>query len=339
MSKLKIVVLYDRMLVDEGEESTGGDKAPVTRTLDKKEVEEEVAEAIVKLGHEPVMHELDGTHKSLFGLAKVECDLVFNLVESFAGDDTADFKIAAFLELVGKKYTGAGTNGLLLAQDKAVAKKIFAFHGIHTPTFAKCYRGRLDFSHDLQFPVIVKPAREDGSIGIEFSAVVSSIRELMERMDWLHANFDSPVLIEEYIEGREMYVAILGNDNAEALPIVELDLSKLPEGTPRIAAAEVKWGKGTKAYRDTKSAIAADLAEDTAQLLQQTAVAAYQALELRDYGRVDMRLQPDGRVHVIEVNPNPWLSSRAEFAMAARKSGRTYTQLVGELIELATARA
>jgi D-alanine-D-alanine ligase len=339
MSKLKIVVLYDRMLVDEAEESSSGDKAPVTRTLDKKEVEEEVAEALVKLGHEAVMHELDGSQKSLFALARTDCDLVFNLVESFGDDDTADFKIAAFLELIGKKYTGAGTNGLLLAQDKAVAKKIFAFHGIHTPTFAKCYRGRLDFSHDLQFPVIVKPAREDGSIGIEFSAVVNSIRELMERMDWLHANFDSPVLIEEYIEGREMYVGVLGNDNAAALPVVELDLSRLPEGTPRIAAAEVKWGKGTKAYRDTKSAIATDLSEETVQLLQQTAVAAYQALELRDYGRVDMRLQPDGRVHVIEVNPNPWLSSRAEFAMAARKSGRTYTQLVGELIELAVARA
>jgi len=339
MGKLKIVVLYDRMLVDEGETPAGADKSPVTRTLDKKEVEEEVAEAIGKLGHEPVMHELDGTSKSLFGLAKADCDLVFNLVESFGDDDTADFKVAAFLELIGKRYTGAGTNGLLLAQDKAVAKKIFAFHGIHTPTFAKCFRGRLDFSHDLQFPVIVKPAREDGSIGIEFSAVVNSIRELMERMDWLHANFDSPVLIEEYIEGREMYVGVLGNDNAEALPVVELDLSKLPEGTPRIAAAEVKWGKGTKAYRDTKSAIATDLSEETVQLLQQTAVAAYQALELRDYGRVDMRLQPDGRVHVIEVNPNPWLSSRAEFAMAARKAGRSYTQLVGEIIELATARA
>ena len=102
--------------------------------------------------------------------------------------------------------------------------------------------------------MIVKPAREDGSIGIEFSAVVSSIRELMERIDWLHANFDSPVLIEEYIEGREMYVGVIGNDKPEALPVVELDLSKLPDGTPRIAAAEVKWGKGTKAYRDTKSA-------------------------------------------------------------------------------------
>ncbi len=340
MSKLKIVVIYDRVLVDEAEEqATAAEKSPVVRALDKKEVEEEVADALTKLGHEPTMHELDGTTKSLLALARLECDLVFNLCESFADDDTADFKIASFLELIKKRYTGSGTHGLMLAQDKAIAKKIFAFHGIHTPVFAKSFRGRLDFSHDLQFPVIVKPAREDGSIGIEFSAVVSSIRELMERMDWLHANFNSPVLIEEYIEGREMYVGVIGNDKPEALPVVELDLSKLPDGTPRIAAAEVKWGKGTKAYRDTKSAVATDLAEDTVMALQQTAVAAYQALELRDYGRVDMRLQPDGRVHVIEVNPNPWLSSKAEFAMAARKSGRNYPQLVEEIVELAMARA
>jgi D-alanine-D-alanine ligase len=338
LSKLRIVVLFDRVLVDDEEETAPADKSPVTRALDKKEVEEEVADALGKLGHEAILYELDGTQKSLLGLAKTECDVVFNLSESFNGDDTADFKIAAYLELLGKKYTGAGTHGLMLAQDKAVAKKIFAFHGILTPTFAKSYRGRLDFSHDLQFPVIVKPAREDGSIGIEFSAVVNSIRELMERMDWLHANFDSPVLIEEYIDGREIYVGVLGNDKPEALPVVELDLSKLPDGTPRIAAAEVKWGKGTKAYRDTKSAIATDLPEETLATLQKTAVAAYQALELRDYGRVDMRLQPDGRVQVIEVNPNPWLSSRAEFAMAARKSGRTYTQLIEEIVELALAR-
>jgi D-alanine-D-alanine ligase len=340
MSRLNVVVLFDRVLVDEDEDAAPStEKAPVTRTLDKKEVEDEVAEALVKLGHEAVKHELDGTPKSLLALARIECDLVFNLTESFADDDTADFKIAGFLELIGKRYTGSGTHGLMLAQDKAIAKKIFAFHGVHTPVFAKSFRGRLDFSHDLQFPVIVKPAREDGSIGIEFSAVVSSIRELMERMDWLHANFDSPVLIEEYIEGREMYVGVIGNDKPEALPVVELDLSKLPDGTPRIAAAEVKWGKGTKAYRDTKSAVATDLTDETVMALQQTAVAAYQALELRDYGRVDMRLAPDGRVYVIEANPNPWLSSKAEFAMAARKAGRTYPQLVEEIVELAMARA
>ena len=340
MGRLKIIIIYDRVLVDEAEEAaSSSERTPVTRTLDRKEVEDEVAEALVKLGHEPVMHEVDGTTKSLLALARMDCDLVFNLCESFAGDDTADFKIAAFLELLGKKYTGAGTHGLMLAQDKAIAKKIFAFHGVHTPVFAKSFRGRLDFSHDLQFPVIVKPAREDGSIGIEFSAVVSSIRELMERMDWLHQHFDSPVLIEEYVEGREMYVAIIGNEKPEALPVIELDLSKLPAGTPRIAAAEVKWGKGTKAYKDTKSAIATDLSEETMGALQHAAIAAYQALELRDYGRIDMRLKADGRVYVIEANPNPWLSSRAEFAMAARRAGRSYTDLIGEIVELAIARS
>jgi D-alanine-D-alanine ligase len=337
LGKLNVVVLYDRW--EEPEEAGAtADKAPLTRTLDKKEVEEEVAETLGKLGHEAALHVLDGSLKGLHALARIECDLVFNLAESFAGNDTADYCIAAYLELIQKRFTGAGSHGLLFAQDKGVAKKILEFHGIHTPVFARSYRGRLDFSHDLEFPVIVKPAREDGSIGIEFNAVVSSIRELMERIDWLHANFDSPVLIEEYVEGREIYVGVLGNDNPAALPVVELDLSKLPEGTPRIAGAEVKWGKGTRAYRDTKSAVAEDLPEETVNQLQTTAIAVYQALELRDYARIDMRLRPDGRVAVIEANPNPWLASKAEFAMAARKSGRNYTQLIEEIVDLAIAR-
>ena len=338
MGKLKIVVLFDRWEEPEDPGASSNDKAPLTRTLDKKEVEDEVAEALGKLGHEAVLHVLDGSTKGLHALARIDCDLVFNLAESFAGNDTADHCIAAYLELIGKRFSGSGSHGLLYAQDKGVAKKILEFHGIHTPVFARSYRGRLDFSHDLEFPVIVKPAREDGSIGIEFNAVVSSIRELMERIDWLHANFDSPVLIEEYVEGREMYVGVIGNESASALPVIELDLSKLPEGRPRIAGAEVKWGKGTRAYKDTKSAVAEDLSEETTALLQQTAVAVYHALDLHDYARIDMRLRPDGRVAVIEANPNPWLASKAEFAMAARKAGRTYTQLIEEIVDLALAR-
>jgi D-alanine-D-alanine ligase len=337
VGKLKIVVLFDRWEGPDEDEGSGA--APtLVRTLEKKEVEEEVAEALVKLGHEPVLHVLDGSIKGLHALARTECDLVFNLSESFGGNDLADFCIASYLELLNRKYTGAGARGLMLAQDKALAKKIFAFHGIQTPVFATVFRGRLDFSHHLEFPVIVKPAREDGSIGIEFNAVVHSIRELMERIDLLHQNFDSPVLIEEYVEGREMYVGILGNGNLAPLPVVELDLSRLPEGIPRIASSEVKWRKGTSIYRDTKSRIVDDLPDETVALLQQTAVAAYQALDLRDYGRIDMRLRPNGRVAVIEANPNPWLSSRAEFVMAARKSGRTYADLIGEIVELAMGR-
>jgi D-alanine-D-alanine ligase len=338
VGKLNVVVLYDRWEEPEDADAAASEKAPLVRTLDKKEVEDEVAEALGKLEHEATLHVLDGSMKSLHAVNRLDCDLVFNLAESFGGSDTADYCIAAYLELLGQRFTGAGSRGLLYSQDKAVAKKILEFHGIHTPVFAHSYRGRLDFSHDLEFPVIVKPAREDGSIGIEFNAVVSSIRELMERIDWLHANFDSPVLIEEYVEGREMYVGVIGNDNPTPLPVIELDLSKLPEGRPRIAGAEVKWGKGTRAYRDTKSAVAEDLPDETAALLQQTAVAVFQALELRDYARIDMRLRPDGRVAVIEANPNPWLASKAEFAMAARKSGRNYTQLIEELVDLAMAR-
>jgi D-alanine-D-alanine ligase len=333
---LNIVVLYDRWEHDD--DPSPAEKAPLTRTLDKKEVEEEVAETLVKLGHHATLHCLDGSIKSLHALPRMDSDLIFNLAESFAGNDTADYCIAAYLELIGKRFTGAGSHGLLYAQEKGNAKKILEFHGIHTPVFARSYRGRLDFSHDLEFPVIVKPAREDGSIGIEFNAVVNSIRELMERIDWLHANFDSPVLIEEYVDGREMYVGVLGNATPVALPVVELDLSKLPEGTPRIAGAEVKWGKGTRAYRDTKSAVAEGLPDETVAALQQTALAVFQALELRDYARIDMRLRPDGRVAVIEANPNPWLASKAEFAMAARKGGRTYPQLIAEIVELASAR-
>jgi D-alanine-D-alanine ligase len=338
MGKLHVVVIYDRWEVEEDEGTAADDKAPITRTLDKKEVEEEVAETLGKLGHEATLHVLDGSIRSLHALARVDADMIFNLAESFGGNDTADYCIAAYMELLGKHFTGSGSHGLLYGQDKAAAKKILEFHGIHTPVFARSFRGRLDFSHDLAFPVIVKPAREDGSIGIEFSSVVTSIRELMERIDWLHANFDSPVLIEEYVEGREMYVGVIGNEHPEALPVIELDLSKLPEGRPRIAGAEVKWGKGTRAYRDTKSAIAEGLPDETVATLQQTAIGVYQALELRDYARIDMRLRPDGRVAVIEANPNPWLAAKAEFAMAARKSGRNYTQLIEEILDLALAR-
>jgi len=297
-----------------------------------------VYEALRKSGHNPVYVRLDGTTDSLIELARSQTDLVFNMVESFGGDDANDTNIAGYLEVLDRRFTGAGSSGLYLAQDKNLAKKIFTFHGIHTPYFSTVYRGRTEHSHDIQFPVIVKPAREDGSIGIQFGAVCSSIKELMERIDYIHAEFDSPALIEEYIEGRELYVGVLGNDKPEALPVVELDLSKLPKGTPKIAGSEVKWEEDTEAYKTTKPFFPDDLEEEVVKKLQETAVQAFQALQLRDYGRIDFRLAADGTVHVLEVNPNPYLSPTAEFSMAAKKSGRTYVTTIGEIVELAVAR-
>jgi len=337
MAKLRIAVLYDIWYEDtqENEESKPSRK----RRKPDKEDRQEIHEALREAGHSPFYATVDGTRDSLAGLAKTECDLVFKLTASWAGDDTKDVHLAAYLDLCGFKYTGAGPFGIHLSQNKSLAKKIFAFHGIRTPYFAGVYRGRLDWAHDnLSFPVIVKPAREDGSIGIEFNAVCDSIKELMERIHDIHEKFDSPALIEEYIEGRELYVTVLGNDNPVALPVVELDLSRLPEGTPKIAGADVKWRTGTEAYRKTKSIIPTDLEEKTVKTLNDTAIAAYQAVELRDYGRIDMRLDKEGKIYVLEVNPNPWLHSKAEVALAAKESGRSYPALIEEIVNLALSR-
>ena len=231
-----------------------------------------------------------------------------------------------------------GPQALFLAQDKPLAKKIFDFHGIRTPRFASSYRGKLDHVDDLEFPLIVKPASEDGSVGIDAGAVVRGLRELMERVSMIQEKFDCPALIEEFIEGREIYVGVMGNDRPVALPVVELDLSKLPEEMPKIAGREVKWDKGTGAYEVTRAMAAKDLEGELAGRLQEVALQVYSALNLRDYGRVDMRLTRDGRIYVIEANPNPWLAPEAELAVAARLAGRSYVELIGHIVELALAR-
>ena len=340
-TKLKVAVLYDVWEEQEPPPPEPPPKKPV-RGKRKKKLEkadrEEIFDALVKLGHEPFYQVLDGAEKTLVALAKFDADLVFNLTESYAGDDTKDMNIAAYLELLDLQYTGAGPHAMYLAQDKALAKKIFAFHGIKTPFFATSYRGKLDHSHDISFPLIVKPTSEDGSIGIDQGSFVESVKELMERIHYIQEEFNSPALIEEYIEGREIYASILGNENPEVLPMVELDLSKLPKGTPKIAGQEVKWATESEAYKVTKSAPAEDLDEATTKRLSETALSAYQALKLRDYGRIDMRLSKKGEVFVIEANPNPWLASTAEFAMAAKKAGRNYMELIAEIVDLARSR-
>jgi len=187
---------------------------------------------------------------------------------------------------------------------------MFAFHGIRTPYFATSYRGSIEHAHDIAFPLIVKPLAEDGSIGINADAVVTSVKELMERMQDIQNEFDSPAIIEEYIEGREIYAAILGSyESAQALPLVELDFSKLPKGTPKIASYDVKFEKDADAYKLTKSAVAEDLDEETVTRLTENGSGRSPCGELRDYGRIDMRLSAKGDVYVIEANPNPWLSS------------------------------
>jgi D-alanine-D-alanine ligase len=335
--KLKVAVLYESW----GEEEQPAEPVKKKHTKGKKRKRrekhdrEEIFEALESLGHEPSYYMLDGDEKSLMALSKCDAGLFFNIVESYAGDDNKEMHVAAYLELLGKLYTGADPQAMYVAQDKGLAKKIFGFHGIRTPYFATCYRGQLDHCQDIGFPLIVKPISEDGSIGIDKDSVVKTVKELMERIHYIQEEFDSPAIIEEYIEGREIYGGILGNQSPEVLPLIELDLSRLPADMPKVAGTEVKWEKDSEAYKVTKSAPAEDLDEEIVEKLNSTALAAYRALRLRDYARIDMRLTNKGDVYVIEANPNPWLSSNSEFYMSARKSGRSYADLIGEIVELA----
>lgn len=325
MAQLRIAIAHD------GSSPGGGPRGRKTDV-------QEIAHALRRAGHRVSYLLVDGTRRALQRIARVDADLLFNLVETFAGDDTKEPHVAAYYDLLGLRYTGSGPRGLSLAMDKGLAKKVLAFHGLQSPRFATVWRGRLDWAHNVEFPVIVKPVREDGSIGVGFSALVASIKELMERIDELHADFDHPVLIEEYVDGRELYVGVVGNQRPQAFPPLELDLSHLPPGTPRIAGAEVKWQEGSRAYRGSRFRVPDDLDPTTTEEIQEMAVAAFSVLQLRDYARFDFRMTPDKKVYLIEANPNPYLHSGAEFIKAARASGRTHPQTILEIVDLALGR-
>ncbi|HXG58777.1 MAG TPA: ATP-grasp domain-containing protein [Thermoanaerobaculia bacterium] len=335
---MKVAILYDR---SEGYEEYPGENAAKGTRRRRKKVEtdrEAIAGALRELGHDPSMIAIDGKRRTLEKIARSEADFFFNITESYGGDDTKEPHFAAYLDLVGKKYTGAGPEALYLAMDKAVAKKIIRFHGLFTPYSAVVYKGHVEHAQDIRFPLVVKPASEDGSKGIDHGSVVGSIKELMERIEYVHDEFDAPALLEEYIEGREIYAAVLGNEKPEALPLIELDLSKLPKGIPRIAGYEVKFDVTTEAYRKTRSLPARDLPEELTEEIQRVALTACQALKLRDYGRIDLRVTKDEKVYVLEANPNPWLDPAAEMAMAAKESGRNYTELIGAILDAAIRR-
>ena len=215
------------------------------------------------------------------------------------------YHINAYLELLGRTFTGADARALHLGQDKALAKKILRYHGIPTADFVTVPRGKSRIEHAPPFPLIVKPSREDGSIGIDTGSVVHDNKALRGRVRYIHDTFSGPALVERYIDGREIYAAVIGNDPPEALPLVELDLSHVPEGVPRIAGAEVKWWRGSEIYGQTPPIYPKKLPRALTRRIQNVALEAYRVLGLRDYGRVDLRVTERGEVFVLEVNPNP----------------------------------
>ena len=275
-------------------------------------------------------------------LQRVKPDLVVNIAESFDGKSALESNVAALLNLLHLRYTGSSPAGLILAGDKTLTKKVLNFHEIQTPKFASLFRGALDHAQDLKFPVIVKPPQEDASLGVTAKSVVHDISQLLEQIGSIQTEFKSPVLLEEFIDGREYYVAVLGNVDVEALPIIELDFSGFPPDKPKIASWEAKWGDdgaGSGAeFAGTKSLFPENLGEELTARIKKVAIECFHALRLRDYARIDLRVTDAGEIYVIEVNPNCYLEKESEFASAAAKAGITYDALIARIVELANGR-
>lgn len=312
---------------------------------------------------DPVIHQLDAALRSLghtpravvvgsdviavaSALRSDPPDLVFNLAESFAGKSALESNVAGLLNMLDLRYTGSSPAGLLVAGDKGLTKKVLGFHGILTPASATVYRGDVEFAQKVRFPLIVKPVQEDASIGISARSVVTDVSGLLRQIDLIHGEHGQPALVEEFIDGREFYIGVLGNADPAVLPAIELDFSAFPPGRPKIASWEAKWGhdgaggadsQGAE-FHGTRSVFPGDLPPELSVRIAEAARAAFTALRLRDYARIDIRVSASGDPFVLEVNPNCYLERESEFARAAARMGLEYEMLVARIIELALAR-
>jgi D-alanine-D-alanine ligase len=310
---------------------------------DEKEpdvVVRQVADALSASGHKAsiltIRHDLN---ELIEGLRARKPQLVFNLVESF-GDDIMGgvIGVAGVLDLLQIPYTGGGPGEIFLQEDKALTKKLLAFEGIPYPDFATFPAdANFETGGNLRMPLFVKPLRMDASIGIDEKSLVRTTQQMMERVLYIQRTFGDAALAEEYIEGREFYVGVIGNGELVAFPPIEMDFSGLKEGSLRVMDNSAKFDENSDRFHGTR-AVVASIEPELKAKLQKASVEAYRALRVCDYGRVDLRLTETGEVYVIEVNASCYLEQQSEFATAAAAHGIDYPQLVTRIAELAVER-
>ena len=265
-------------------------------------------------------------------------DIVFNLLEEFDGIGTYDQPVVAFLELMRQPYTGCNPRGMRLSRDKVLSKQLLSYHRIPTPQFLVFPRGKkLRIPRQLRYPLFVKSSTEDASLGIAHASVVVDERQLVERIGFMHGAIHSDALVEEYIEGRELYVGVLGNDRLTVLPAWEMTFGSLPESLPAIATRKVKWDRRYQQKYGITTAAAVDLPDGTAGRLEKLSKRIFRALHLTGYARMDFRLRDDGSLFVLEANANPNLSAHEDFAQSARPAGLDYEALLHRIVQLGEA--
>lgn len=329
--KLKVLALFDAISAT----TIDQDLSAELKTDDWK-TEANVLAALHELGHAAeylaIFDDLDLIQQKL---QQFEPDIIFNLADQFKNNRAFDQNIVSFLAMRGVAFTGCGSTGLTLCKHKAISKKILSYHRVHTPEFVTIGRGkRIARPKRLKFPILVKPLKEESSLGISQASFVETDEQFKERVQFIHEKFDNDVIAEEYIEGRELYVSVMGNHRLDVFPIRELVFREVPPDEPKIATYKAKWDEEYRKRWGLENRDAEGLDPVVVTQIQKVCKRIYHLLTIDGYARLDLRLTRDNQVYFIEANPNPTLAADEDFAQSALKAGRTYPQLIEQIIRL-----
>jgi D-alanine-D-alanine ligase len=333
--RLKVLALFDAM----GPTTIDQDLSTELASPDWK-TESDVLRALRSRGHTvehlAIFDDLDLLRRKIESFAP---DVIFNLADQFKNNRAFDQNIVSYLELHGVPFTGCGSTALTLCKNKAISKKILGYHGIRVPDFATVARGdRPVRPKRLKFPILVKPLNEEASLGISQASFVETDGEFNDRVQFIHDSISADAIAEEYIEGRELYVSVLGDKRLQVFPIRELVFREVPPDEPKIATFKAKWDEAYRKHWGLENQFAKGLDPAVVRAIHRTCRRIYRLLTIDAYGRLDLRLTPSGEPVFIEANPNPMLAADEDFAKSAIAAGLTYPKLIAKIVRLGIAR-
>lgn len=345
--KIKVAILYNESQPEMYRKTSDTEvKEPEFKTyfeVDKTTPMEEyeyVAKKLISVGFEAYTHNIkDNLELMLKNLKDEKPDVIFNFVEIYRDNPRLEMNIVGLFELMSIPYTGAPSMGLANCQNKILAKRLLSSAGIRIPQFFIVYAKTIKYPHKLRYPLLVKPAFEDASVGIENESIVINSKQLRKRIEHVLKQFNQPALVEEFIEGRELNIAVMGDKKLKVLPISEIDFSAMPDHLHNIVSYQAKWDPHHESYHKTIPICPASLPKNIEKRAKEVAFKAFKVMGCRDYARVDIRLSKDNKLYVLEVNPNPDITEGAGFMRSAQHAGMTYAQALKRIVKYALGRS
>ncbi len=328
MSRRILVLVHETLVPPDSKEGYS------EQEIDEWRTEYDVSTSLRQSGHEVrVLGMGDNLADLRSAITDWKPDIAFNLLEEFQGIVTYDQYVVAFLELMRQPYTGCNPRGMMISRDKALSKQILSYHRIPTPKFALLPRNRrYRVPPRLKFPLFVKSATEDASLGISQASIVHDGAKLRERVEFIHEQTHSDALVEEYIEGREIYIGVLGNERLTTFPLWELNFGTLPDVMAGIATRKVKWDRKYQQKHGIGTGPAENLPDGLPARMARLARRIYRTLNLTGYARIDLRVTSAGQLFVLEANANPNLAQTEDFALSAQSSGVDYERTLERIM-------